>query len=79
MHEPQPFPSLLYVKQVHGGQPQYFSVSTDHASLVGLEPVDVATYRYVETKRWKRLLTLEQQDRAKSRAARRARAKPAEK
>lgn len=70
-NDPMTFPAVIYVKQndaIH----QYFSVATHSARLVGDEPTEIATYRLVETKRWKRVVVRDPRDLAESGATARA-------
>lgn len=65
----RPYPKILYVKRVTDVQHEYFQVADDQASLVGIEPAEVATYQLVVTKKWKRIIVPDWAPGTRSRAA----------
>jgi hypothetical protein len=48
------FPKVLYVRKHGRADPRTFEMAASHVSLVGNDPVEIATYHLVSTTRWKR-------------------------
>jgi hypothetical protein len=59
------FPKVFYVKHAHEGEGREFIISTDWEKLVGLEPVQIATYDFRATAGHKRIIVSDQPSRAR--------------